>query len=110
MIVVKVRELEVYESNGRKPFDTWLARIKDRVAKARILRRLDQASEGNFGKYRYLGEIYELKENYGPGYRIYLAIEKDRVLLLLLGGDKSTQTGDIEKAKEVYREYKTRRK
>ncbi|MDB5036960.1 MAG: Addiction module killer protein, partial [Bacteriovoracaceae bacterium] len=52
LITVKIRELEVYEANGKKPFDLWLWKLKDKLGRAKILTRLDRASEGNFGQHR----------------------------------------------------------
>jgi putative addiction module killer protein len=109
LIEIKIRKLEVYETNGKKPFDVWLSGLRDKLGRARILTRLDRASEGNFGRYRPIGEIIELKENYGPGYRIYFALKDDAIILLLVGGDKSTQEKDIRIAKNYYNEFKNRK-
>jgi len=62
---------------------------------------------GNFGDNRYLGDkLYELKIDVGPGYRVYFIKETDKIIILLLGGDKSTQQNDIKKAKIIYEELK----
>jgi len=83
-------------------FDKWLKKLKDRVAKARILFRIKKAENGNLGEYRSVGgRVSELKLDYGPGYRIYFTKKGDTVIWLLCGGDKSTQQSDIRKAKEI---------
>ena len=89
-----IRETEVYAK--------WFSRLRDAVAKARILVRLRRVSLGNFGEYRELGDgVCELKFRFGPGYRIYYTIKNGELVILLAGGDKSTQTRDIAKAKQL---------
>ena len=89
-------------------FDKWLRKLKDLRAKAKILFRIQKIeSDEHFGDCEPVGDgIRELKINYAKGYRIYFK-EKDReIILLLIGGDKSTQHKDIEKAKEIWRKLK----
>lgn len=91
-----IRETEVYSK--------WFARLRDTVAKARILVRLRRMSLGNLGEYRDLGDdVCELKFHFGPGYRVYYTIRNGEIVILLAGGDKSSQPRDIEKAKELAR-------
>lgn len=91
-----IRETEVYSK--------WFARLRDTVAKARILVRLRRMSLGNLGDYRDLGDdVCELKFHFGPGYRVYYTIRNGEIVILLAGGDKSSQSRDIEKAKELAR-------
>lgn len=73
--------------------------------------RIRRAGLGNFGNHRSVGEgVIELKIPYGPGFRVYLGIiENDEILLLLLGGDKSTQDRDIKLAKEYLKEWRSRK-
>ena len=85
-------------------FDKWLRKLKDLKAKAIILFRIQKLeSEGHFGDCKSVGHgIQEIRINFAKGYRIYFK-EKDRkVILLLMGGDKSTQAKDIKKAKEIW--------
>ena len=83
-------------------FTKWFAKLKDRTAKARIVERLDRLGLGNLGDYRSLGVgLYELRLPYGPGYRLYFSREGDVIVVLLIGGDKSTQDKDIQKAREI---------
>jgi len=83
-------------------FDAWLAGLKDKVGKARILQRLDAAQNGNFGDSSPVGEgVSEMRIHIGPGYRVYYSRHGEVVYLLLLGGDKSTQARDIRRAKAL---------
>lgn len=80
----------------------WLDALKDRAGRARILVRVERLIEGNPGQHRQLTEgIAELKIDFGPGYRVYYSRKGDRLLLLLAGGDKSSQQKDIAKAIEL---------
>lgn len=88
-------------------FDSWLSGLRDRQAKARIAARLDRLAMGNPGDVKPVGEgISELRITYGPGYRVYY-IQRGKVLVVLLcGGDKSTQSRDIERAKMLASQWK----
>ena len=89
-----IRETDVYKK--------WFAKLKDTVAKARILVRLRRMSLGNFGEYKDLGDdVSELKFHFGPGYRIYYTVRNGELVILLAGGNKSSQTKDIARAKEL---------
>lgn len=84
-------------------FIKWFDRLKDRKAKARINVRLSRiASQGYFGDHKAVGDgVFELRVDYGPGYRVYYTQRGEEIILLLIGGDKSTQQSDIEKAKKI---------
>lgn len=86
-------------------FDKWLRKLKDLTAKAKILFRIQKLeSEGHFGDCNPVGSgISELRVNYAKGYRIYFKEIGEKIIVLLIGGDKSTQQKDIEKAKEILR-------
>lgn len=88
-------------------FAKWLKRLKDANARARINVRLKRISlTGNLGDTKSVGDgVYELRVDYGPGYRVYYSQRGKEVLLLLIGGDKSSQQKDIEKAKKINAEY-----
>lgn len=91
---------------GRKPFKEWIEALRDVQGRAKIRIRLDRARLGNLGDNRSVGEgVHELRINYGPGYRVYYGLEDDRLILLLLGGDKSSQIKDITKAKKFWKDY-----
>ena len=95
--------------SGGKPFKEWLDGLKDVVARQKIRIRLDRARLGNLGKNRSVGEgVFELKIDYGPGYRVYFGLDKKTVVLLLLGGDKATQKKDISQAKNFWEDYNRR--
>ncbi len=88
-------------------FDRWLSRLADARARAKIQVRLDRLELGNFGDVKALGDgISELKVDYGPGYRVYFTRRGARVVLLLCGGDKSTQSRDIAAAKAIAAQFK----
>lgn len=92
--------------DGFIPFDEWLTGLRDRRAKARILIRLDRLELGLEGHWRSVGEgIRELKITEGKGYRVYYAWDGPKIVLLLGGGDKSTQNADIENAKTYWSSY-----
>jgi putative addiction module killer protein len=94
---------------GGKPFKEWLDCLKDIVARQKVRIRLDRVRLGNLGKNRSVGEgVYELKIHYGPGYRVYYGLKQKKVVLLLLGGDKSSQKKDIAQAKVYWQDYKRR--
>ena len=84
-------------------FDKWLRKLKDLRAKAIILFRIQKVEfDGHFGDCESVGDgIRELKIDYAKGYRIYLKEKEGRLIILLIGGDKSTQQKDIKKAKEI---------
>ena len=83
-------------------FSTWLAKLKDRQARARILIRIDRLALGNPGDVKPVGSgISEMRIDYGPGYRLYFAQRGELVTVLLCGGDKRTQEADIKRAIEI---------
>lgn len=86
-------------------FDKWLRKIKELRAKAKIIFRIQKLEQDeHFGDCEYVGEgIRELKINYAKGYRVYFVEKDGKVILLLVGGDKSTQSKDIEKAKNIWK-------
>jgi putative addiction module killer protein len=91
--------------SGKVPFVEWINSIKDPVMRHRIRRRLDRLELGHYGEYKILGDgVNELKLAFGPGYRIYFAEEGDIIIVLLAGGDKSTQSKDIKMAKKYWQE------
>ena len=86
-------------------FSKWLLKLKDIKGKVSIIRRIDRMRKGNFGDHKGLGdEVSELRFTVGAGYRVYYTVRNGEVVLLLVGGDKSTQKVDIEKAKKLAKE------
>ena len=87
-------------------FSKWLSKLKDNKAKVAIFRRLKRVENGNLGDYKSItNTVKEFRFTTGPAYRIYFTIKGDEVIILLVGGDKSTQSQDIEKAKLLAKEY-----
>jgi putative addiction module killer protein len=88
-------------------FDRWLSALKDGRAQARIAQRIDRLSHGNAGDVKPVGSaVSELRIDYGPGYRVYFSRRGSLVILLLCGGDKSTQAKDIKRAMAMAKELK----
>lgn len=86
-------------------FDDWLARVKDGATHKRLVLRLRKASLGNLGDVKPVGEgVMEMREAFGPGWRMYYVQHGALIVVMLGGGDKSTQPRDIEAAKALARE------
>jgi putative addiction module killer protein len=83
-------------------FETWFVRLNDIKAKGKILARLKRTELGNLGDHKSVGEgVFEMRIDYGPGYRLYFTRSKRVVIILLIGGDKSSQPRDIKRAKQI---------
>ncbi len=94
-----------YELRSTTQFDKWFAKLKDRTVKIKVLARLDRIENGNFGDFKQINpRLFELRFFFGDGLRIYYTMQEKRVVILLAGGDKSTQARDIEKAIEILNE------
>ena len=90
------------EVRKTETFDAWIATLRDRQARARILIRIDRLAAGNPGQHRVLtGGVNELKIDHGPGYRVYYHQRGATVVILLCGGNKSTQRNDIRTAQAM---------
>ena len=85
-------------------FKEWLLGLGDAKAKARITARIERAANGNLGDSKPVGEgVSEMRIDYGPGYRVYYRLRGNVLVILLCGGDKSTQRSDIRRAHELAR-------
>jgi putative addiction module killer protein len=85
-------------------FSAWLAGLKDKVSRARIVHRIRSAEHGNFGDCEPVGEgVSEMRIHFGPGYRVYFTRRGEVIYLLLWGGGKSSQKRDIKRAIEMAR-------
>ena len=91
-----------YELQTTQTFNHWFAKLKDRTVKNKLLSRLARVENGNFGDVKALAsDLFELRCFLGGGIRVYYTIRNQRLVLLLAGGDKSSQERDIEKAKAI---------
>ena len=96
-------------ASGRDVLGEWLSKLKDVRARAKIVTRIDRLSAGNFGDCKALrGGLFELRIDWGPGYRVYYALVGKERVLLLCGGDKSKQSSDIKRALEYLKDYRER--
>lgn len=104
------REIELYVTrDGKIPYESWYARLNDIKVQTIILKRLARIRLGNLGEWRSLGEgVGELKINFGSGFRIYFGQEGGKLVILLCGGDKKTQSKDIKKAFEFWWDHQQR--
>lgn len=91
-----------YELRSTKNFQKWLRKVRDQRTKEKILVRLDRIANGNFGDYKQISSsLFELRFFFGGGLRIYYTICNRQVVLLLVGGDKSSQQNDIQRAQKM---------
>ncbi len=96
-------------TEGRDPFQEWLASLRDQHAKARVAVRINRVTAGNFGDHKPVGGgVWELRIDTGPGYRVYYSLAGQQLVLLLTGGDKSSQQADIEKATAYWVDHQRR--
>ncbi len=104
----KPREVLYYrKANNDVPFLKWLYSLEDSITRAKIRIRLDRVAVGNLGNYSPVGDgVNELKIDYGPGYRVYFAFDGQKIVVILCGGDKGSQSRDIKLAKEYWSDYK----
>ena len=104
---ISIKKILWYQTaQGNKPFGEWLSTLKDKTVRARILNRLDRLFLGNFGDVKQIGSvIWELRYHFGPGYRVYYGLDGASIVILLCGGDKSSQTSDIQSAIEYWKDY-----
>lgn len=92
----------MFEIEKTDEFDRWLSHMKDRRAVARIASRIERLGLGNHGDVKPVGEgVSEMRLAHGPGYRIYYKQTGKKIIVILCGGDKSSQDSDIRRAKEI---------
>ena len=92
--------------DGADPFDAWFGNLSSE-ARARVQTRIDRVELGNFGDHRSVGEgVCELRIDFGPGYRAYYGRDGEKLVVLLGGGTKKRQSGDIARAQSCWRAYK----
>ena len=95
--------------DGKDVILSWMKGLRDRQAITRIIACLDRVRHGNFGDHKAVAAgVWELRIDYGPGYRVYYCLDGEAIVLLLCGGDKSTQKTDIENAVAYKKDYDRR--
>lgn len=95
----------MYVLKTTEEYSKWLKKLRDLNARAAVLKRMVRVGNGNLGDYKSVGGgVLELRIDYGPGYRVYFAIQRNEIILLLIGGDKSTQKADIKLAQSLKKE------
>jgi len=101
------KEVVFYQDEkGIEPFTIWLNSLKDTQGRRRILTRIRRLEQGNFGDCKPVGGgLSELRLFFGPGYRVYFGEEAENTVIILIGGDKSSQRNDIKVAKNYWKEY-----
>ena len=105
---IKPKEIIVYaDENGHEPFNEWLHDLRDIKGKHRISARIERLAAGLYGDCEPVGEgVSELRMFFGPGYRVYFGEDEENIVVLLCGGDKSTQDKDIKNAKLYWKDFK----
>lgn len=100
----EIKKLEL--RNGLVPFDEWFDTLHDRKMQAAVDARLTRVRAGNFGDCKSVGGgMFELRIALGPGFRVYYGLQGQRVVILLGGGDKSTQARDIRRAQQLWQQF-----
>lgn len=101
--------LHFEHEDGRCPFTEWFYKLRDKPTRGRILSRLRQVEAGSLGDCASVGEgVIELRLHFGPGFRIYCGQSGSDLIILLCGGDKSSQAKDIQDAKRFWNDWKRR--
>ena len=95
----------MFEIRQSDEFHHWLTTLRDRRAGTFVARRIDRVAAGLLGDVKFFDGIGELRVDYGPGYRVYFVRRGATIIILLCGGDKSTQSRDITRAKALAQEY-----
>ncbi len=104
-----IEVLRYVTESGTDVFGEWLAKLTGARTRAKIATRIDRLAVGNFGDCKPLrAGVWELRINWGPGYRVYYAMVEQTCVLLLCGGDKRRQAADINRAVEYWNDYKER--
>jgi putative addiction module killer protein len=106
MGILVMEVIEYQTSSGRRPYLEWLERLRDSQGQAQIWNRIKRVRQGHLGDYRSVGNgVWELRIFSGPGYRVYFMRDGERLIILLCGGDKDSQTHDIQRAKTYAFDY-----
>jgi putative addiction module killer protein len=110
--IVNPKQIVFYtDEDGNEPFQAWIDNLRDKQGRRRIINRLFRVQQGNYGDVEPIGEgLSELRLFFGPGYRVYFGEDAGNIVVILCGGDKSSQSRDVEEAKAYWKEYKNRGK
>lgn len=104
MIEREIRKLEL--QNGLVPFDEWFDSLRDKKFQASVDARLARVRAGNFGDSKSVGGgVFELRISLGPGLRVYYGLHGQQIVVLLGGGDKSSQVRDIRRAQQLWQQF-----
>jgi putative addiction module killer protein len=108
--IVRPKQIVFYaDEDGNEPFQVWIDNLRDQQGRRRIINRLFRVQQGNYGDVEPIGEgLSELRLFFGPGYRVYFGEDAGNIVVILCGGDKASQSRDIEAAKVYWKEYKSR--
>jgi putative addiction module killer protein len=103
-----VKGVEIYQTpSGREPFTEWMDSLRDGLGRSAILARITRARLDNLGDHKSVGQgVIEMRVKVGPGYRVYLGLHGQELIVLLSGGDKSSQSKDIALAREYWSEWR----
>ena len=109
---IRPKEILHYTTlSGRNPYRQWYTRIKDQKTQVAISNRIARLRSGNFGDFKRLRkDLYELRINYGPGYRVCFGVFQNDIVILLCGGTKGTQQRDITRAQNYWNDFLERMK
>ena len=100
------KDILIYKTReGKEPFIDWLFSLRDKIIRHRVETRVDRVRHGNYGNHKRFHGIIELRLDFGKGYRIYCGEEGNKLIILLIGGDKASQDKDIKEALECWRDY-----
>jgi putative addiction module killer protein len=103
-----IKVVHYVQADGTDPFGDWFNGL-DAQAAAKVRTAVARLEEGNTSNVKRLGSIAEFKIDWGPGYRLYIGRDGDKLILLLVGGTKKTQERDIKYAEQLFAEYKMRK-
>jgi putative addiction module killer protein len=104
------RVINYCNANGREPIIDWLRSFKDKITRQRIEKRIERLGNGNYGNHKRFFGIIELRFDFGKGYRIYCADDGPVIIILLAGGNKSSQEKDISLALRCWEDYNEQKK
>jgi putative addiction module killer protein len=108
--IVNPKQIVLYaDKDGNEPFQVWIDSLRDQKSRRRIISRLFRVQQGNYGDVKPIGDgLSEFRIFFGPGYRVYFGEDAGNIVVILCGGDKDSQSRDIEDAKAYWKEYKSR--